>query len=652
MNSRKPIIICIIIVILSVIFISGQKRIKSGTITVSMPFPESGSEAEIQRTFEKLTDGFEQEYPGFGIELKIYADVSEIPADSDVYLNYRNENLEYADLSGFFRELNMEEYLTDFSGETVEIPLSFSIPALYYDMADMNLLQKFAGKDYLTKENLPEVMEDIRFEEFLANPEQPILYLTSGIVQAEQNPVSSGRVHMIPIKNSEEWEFCYGNFCAVNAESKNQKIAELWIEYLLSEEAQGILFAEHYGELPLHKQAFSRAVSQHQEFYSLKEVFEISEAEIILEENQILLPEVLYLSREEAVEKLTALGLRVIEKEKIHHSVIPEDYILTQNPSAGSVLEYGDSVAITLSDGWTEYVPDVLDMPKDKAAEKLETAGFKVKFREQSDEAVAPGSVTAQDMEPDSKVMLGSTITLTISTGREDINTSISETIDDYIGMNFEEVKALLSEKHLYALQIDTVYNPDIPNGTIIAQNIPAGSSVPQGTCIELKISLGQITVHVPECTGLHVDEARKLLEKSGLICMIIYTPTSDTPLDIVISQDKPADSSVAKGSQIWLTASVGSASQVISTGGWSGNPLPSFNTEPETEPETIEEIVDLYETAPEPEFEIIEPEIPEIVPEIPETEPIIETAPPEPEPEPETESEPDYEEAPEFAPV
>ena len=46
----------------------------------------------------------------------------------------------------------------------------------------------------------------------------------------------------------------------------------LWIEYLLSEEAQMILFAEHYGDLPLHESAFDTAVSQHQEFRILEAV--------------------------------------------------------------------------------------------------------------------------------------------------------------------------------------------------------------------------------------------------------------------------------------------------------------------------------------------------------------------------------------------
>ena len=284
-------------------------------------------------------------------------------------------------------------------------------------------------------------------------------------------------------------------------------------------------------------------------------------------ENQIILPELLYLSEEEAKLKLADYPLKIIEKEKIHHPLIPENHILTQSPSAGAVLHEGDTVTLVLSDGYTEYVPDLTDMPKEKAAEKLETLGFQVSYQEQSSDLIAPGSVITQNIPADTKIRIGSEILLTVSTGRADTDSSVSETIGNYIGMDFQDVKAQLAELHLYAVQADTVYNPDIPNGTIISQNIPAGSTVPQGTCIQMKISLGQITVHMPDCTGKNITEARKLLEDIGLNCMIIYIPSEECPLDIVISQDIPPDTSVAKGSKIWLTASVGNTSYVICTG-------------------------------------------------------------------------------------
>ena len=373
----------------------------------------------------------------------------------------------------------------------------------------------------------------------------------------------------------------------------------------------------------------------------------LPEIAYIPDEEEILLPEVLYLPEEEAVLQLTALGLRVIEKEKIHHAVIPENRILTQSPSAGAVLKQGDTVILTVSDGWSETVPDVCGMTQEKAAEKLTSLGFAVEYQESHSETVALGSVLAQSAPAGERMRLGSQVILTVSAGRENTDVTVYEKVGNYIGMDFEEASAQLAEIYLYAVQADTVYDPDIPNGTIISQDIPAGSAVPQGTGIQMRISLGQITVHVPDCTGQTVYSARQMLEEAGLVCMVIYTASDEFPLDYVISQDTPPDLSVAKGSRVWLTASVGSPSYVISTGGWSGNPLPSFNasSESESESETLPdgEFADLFETAPV----LIDPEepLPEAVPEMPEASlpEITETE--------NSGTAPEYEEAPETAP-
>ena len=165
------------------------------------------------------------------------------------------------------------------------------------------------------------------------------------------------------------------------------------------------------------------------------------------------------------------------------------------------------------------------------------------------------------------------------------------------------------------------------------------------------------IPMKVPDCAELSISEARTALENAGLICMAVYLSAEDKPLDMVISQSPPAGSTVFQGSQVWLNVSVGSANAVISTGGWSGNPLPSFHlesdseTESLTEPET-EPLTEAQETAPPPppEPELVEPDPVPPEPQEQAADPVIET-PPETESESESFSESDFADAPEIAP-
>lgn len=315
--------------------------------------------------------------------------------------------------------------------------------------------------------------------------------------------------------------------------------------------------------------------------------------------SEITLPEVLYLPDEEVREQLETLGLQVVFHEDCHHPVIPERQIIVQNPSAGAVMSPGDTVFLTRSDGWKEYVPDVRNLTQQTAKEILEKAGFAVLYEAQSSDSTAPDTVISQSIAPDTRLEIGSTIQLTISSGREHLDQAKLETVGDYVGMDFETAKVMLSELYLYALQIDTVYSPDIPNHTIVSQDVPVGKQLPQGSAVRMVVSLGQEVAKVPDCVDLDATSARALLEDAGFCCVIRYVSDSTHGLDTILSQSAEAGTKLAVGSRIDLTASVGTANQVISTGGWSGNPLPSFNTEPESESDPDAEILP-EETAPE----------------------------------------------------
>ena len=214
--------------------------IQKDIIPVSMQIPDNMTVQEAKNTFERLTDGFETQYPGFGVDLKLYADAESYPgAENAVVFNAAQGG---ADLSPVIRELQ-NLYLTDLSAFPNAVPLSFTVPVVY---------QYADGRQ-------------ADFDAFLTSSDMAVL---------EQNPELSGMVEMTPVAENGMIQKIYTNFCCVNPDSdvNSQKIGMLWIEYLLSEEAQSILFAEHYGDLPLHKRAFDMAVTHHQNYAVLNEI--------------------------------------------------------------------------------------------------------------------------------------------------------------------------------------------------------------------------------------------------------------------------------------------------------------------------------------------------------------------------------------------
>ena len=304
---------------------------------------------------------------------------------------------------------------------------------------------------------------------------------------------------------------------------------------------------------------------------------------------ELILPELLCMEQEEAVDLLEGMGLRVILSARQDNPVVPENCVVSQQPYAGAVLHEGETVTLSVSDGWANYVPDVTNMHVEEATDRLESLGFVVKTKEINSENDAPGTVTVQSAAPEKRLDRGSVITLTVSLGRKDVDVTIEETVEDYVGMEYEKAKALLAEHCLYAMQIETVYDAETPAGVVLSQDVRKGEKVPQGTVINMRVSKGVETTRVPGVVLMGANDARNTLQAAGLKCNICYVSNGDYVMDCIMSQSIAEGELAAVGTEVWLTASIGSASYVISTGGWSGNPLPTVNpddytTEPEEE--------------------------------------------------------------------
>lgn len=337
-----------------------------------------------------------------------------------------------------------------------------------------------------------------------------------------------------------------------------------------------------------------------------------------LGEDEMQLPEVLRMEQDEAVRLLEEMGLTVILAPREDNPVVPENQILTQSPHAGALVRPGDSVSLTASDGWANYVPDVCGISLAQAQKNLESLGFVIETEEKLSPDDAPGTVIAQSVRADTRLERDSTIRLTVSLGREDLDVTKLETVGDFVGIKFDDAKEELTALHLYAAQIETVYNADVPAGVILSQDIEPGRTVPQGTVINMVVSKGVETVRVPALLHVSAASARQALESARLKCILCYVSNGEWADGTVLSQSVKDGSLVPVGTEVWLNVSVGSGSYVVSTGGWTGGELPNFWT---TE-ETTEEQTAAPQPDPEPTPGSAETDAP-IVPETaPPTEP------------------------------
>ena len=115
-----------------------------------------------------------------------------------------------------------------------------------------------------------------------------------------------------------------------------------------------------------------------------------------------------------------------------------------------------------------------------------------------------------------------------------------------------------------FVVEIENQYSSE-PAGVVISQNVAAGTSVAEGTKIVITVSQGENPaekVIVPDVRGMSAEEAKNVMQKSGLIVNSEYKESDTVAAEKVIDQDIASGTKVEKGSYIFLTVSKGSSHQ------------------------------------------------------------------------------------------
>ncbi len=137
-------------------------------------------------------------------------------------------------------------------------------------------------------------------------------------------------------------------------------------------------------------------------------------------------PQVVGLHRQAAEIELNAVGLQVGAVKTAYSEEYEKDYVIEQNPKAGTAVAEGTLVDITLSLGPEPKlvsVPDLRGSSLQDAKSLIEELGLKVGRVTQRDSNQLPGTVIDQTPAPETEVLEGTEINLVISEGSgEDIS--------------------------------------------------------------------------------------------------------------------------------------------------------------------------------------------------------------------------------------
>lgn len=197
-------------------------------------------------------------------------------------------------------------------------------------------------------------------------------------------------------------------------------------------------------------------------------------------------------------------------------------------------------------------IPDVTGMKYEDAVDKLQAHNLKTKKVMAYSSDIKEGDVISTDPDTDSIVSEESTVTITVSQGKETVSFS------DYVGKDYSQVKKLLEDKEYEVIAYDKT--SDQASGTIITQIQPTPDTdvVPDDTKVIFEISSGPELITLNNLKGMTEEEATGYLDEQSLIANVDGEYSNTTPEGEVTRQDPESGTEMEKGETVNIYISKG----------------------------------------------------------------------------------------------
>jgi serine/threonine-protein kinase len=220
------------------------------------------------------------------------------------------------------------------------------------------------------------------------------------------------------------------------------------------------------------------------------------------------------------------------------------------------------ALAAIAAGGWAAWtylipheaeIPTVVGLHRDEAQDRLEDAGFAVRFGVgQHSMRVAEGRVIRVHPEEGTLLEQGEQVTLVVSLGPPPVD------VPKLVGEAFDQARDLLRRAKLKVGDVDHAYNESFDDGRVIRQSVRGGSQAPQGSEVDLVVSRGPAPRPVPEVGGLAEDRATERLQDAGFLVSSAGEYSRKIAEGRVISQSPRPGSELQPGSTVSIVVSLG----------------------------------------------------------------------------------------------
>jgi serine/threonine-protein kinase len=288
-------------------------------------------------------------------------------------------------------------------------------------------------------------------------------------------------------------------------------------------------------------------------------------------DDKTTVPNVVGLRETAAVQRIEDRDLEALPR--VGQSDRPARVVFAQRPGAGTQLEEGQTVTISISSG-RRAVPDVTGLPVADARQRLDDAGFETDVQRRASSRPR-GIVVEQDPAAGVTAVGGTTVTLIVSSGVRPV------VVPAVVGQEQGEAVAALTRARLRPV-LQNVSSAQ-PAGTVVAQKPRAGTEVDRGSEVTLNISTGTpgtntttttatvtttaagARTSAPGVVGLFQTPALRRLNTLRLRPVVTYVRSSQTA-NRIVSQSPGPGTRLRSGAPVRVNVSTGPDPQPATT--------------------------------------------------------------------------------------
>jgi eukaryotic-like serine/threonine-protein kinase len=188
----------------------------------------------------------------------------------------------------------------------------------------------------------------------------------------------------------------------------------------------------------------------------------------------VLVPTVQNLPQAQAIEEIEDRGLRATVDRRPSETV-REGLALRTVPGAGEEVERGERIQLFISSGPEQVVvPEVIGLSRDSGEARISDVGLVPAVQEQESEE-PEGEVIAQDPAAGTELERGSTVTITVSSGIEEV------VVPNVVGLSAGDASRQLRADGLTPVVRETEVTDPAEDGNVIDQRPAAGVEVERG---------------------------------------------------------------------------------------------------------------------------------------------------------------------------